>query len=349
MVRKFSLILFIIIFLFNCDLITKSKNKKIKHPSEYTWTIDTLEVSVAFEPAFRPMDILYIDDDDIFIFGRNAHYWDIYFHFDGVKWQDYINSKVQSVYSACVANDKIYGVGTDHVKYDSKGIVASYQNNKWQRELLVEKENSKFNDIIAISEDDIWAGGYKGVLYHFNGSEWEDYCMADTIYFHNFSYHEDHGLYALGYCFFPDNPNREGNSYILNWNGKYWKIIEYIRLEDYDYRFIPFGINHIYLTDEYIYSCGSGVFRRKYNETKWTKLYMNFEATYYDISSSSDDNLYFVGEWGTADHWDGENPTILDSIAFKNVIFTTSWTNGKQVYITGWDFDKNCSYVIHGK
>ena len=67
MVRKFSLILLIVIFLFSCDFITKSKNKKVKHPSEYTWTIDTLEVSVAFEPAFRPMDILYINNEDIYM------------------------------------------------------------------------------------------------------------------------------------------------------------------------------------------------------------------------------------------------------------------------------------------
>jgi len=336
-------------FLINCNFITKSKNKKVKNPSEYTWTIDTLVVSVAFEPAFRPMDILYINDEDIYLFGRNAHWNDIYFHYDGEKWQDYESYVIKELTSATFTNNIIYGTGRNHVNVGSKGQIVSYRNNKWQKELTLEKENTEFHDIIALSEHDIWAGGYNGVLYHFNGNEWQDYSLPDTISIKDFSYHEDHGLYALAYCYFPDNSNREGNKYILKWTGENWEIIEYIRLEDYDYRFIPFGTSDINLTDEYIYSCGSGVFRRKYNETNWTKLYMNFEATYYDISSSSDDNIYIVGEWGTADHWDGKNPTILDSIAFKNVIFTTSWTDGKQVYITGWDFDKNCSYVIHGK
>lgn len=352
MVRKFSLLLLIVIFLINCGFITKSKNKKIKHPSEYRWTIDTLAVSVAFEPAFRPSDILYINKNDIYVFGGNAHWNDIYFHYDGEKWQDYESYASQSTYSAYFVNSVVFGVGEDYVGHGSNGLITSFKDNQWQRELKVDIEKSGFLASIAISEDDIWAGGYSGTLFHYNGSEWENFSLSDSIYIKDFSYNKNHGLYAKAISAFGRTDSTEEliECFILKFINQRWTIIDSFDAAKVDKNFHPFGSFNIYLTDNYIYTCGEGgVYRKKYNEKEHIKFDLSRIAYFTDVHGTDDDNIFAVGTSGTADHWDGENLIILDEIAFRNVIYTKCWTDGKQVYIIGYDLDKNCSYVIHGK
>ena len=131
-------ILILFLFLFKCDYSTKNNEKDERvHPTEYTWTIDTLELSVV-SSRFRPTDILYIDENDIYIFGENSYYNDVYWHYDGEEWRDTtILSMIRDIRAVENISGKIYGAG-DTQGYlpegvDYQGSVVRYNGTQWQQ------------------------------------------------------------------------------------------------------------------------------------------------------------------------------------------------------------------------
>ena len=337
--------------LFNCNNLLKSNNKKDKkHPTEYTWTIDTLDLSVV-SSRFRPTDILYIDEDDIYIFGENSYYNDVYWHYDGVEWRDTtILSMIRDILAVEEISGTIYGAG-DTKWYlpegvDFQGSIVRFNGSQWQQVFYAHVDGQKgasFYDIWGNSEDNIWAGGPYGLLYHYNGQEWEDYCFPDTIHIINFSGSDSENLYAIGY--YIDNVGING--YFLKWTGESWIIENQFQKNRAEYLFHSFGFLDIYVTNDYIYSCGEGVFRKKRDDEEWQKLYQDSQSKYWDVSGSGLDHIYFVGEGGNADFWNGDECFCLDSIYYPEITYNKVWTDGKQVIIVG--YSDNTTYVMRGE
>jgi hypothetical protein len=344
-------ILILFLFLSKCDYSTKNNEKdKRVHPTEYTWTIDTLELSVV-SSRFRPTDILYIDENDIYIFGENSYYNDVYWHYDGEEWRDTtILSKIRDIRAVENISGKIYGAG-DTQWYlpegvDYQGSIVCYNSSKWQQVFYAHVDGQRgtiFFDIWGDSEDNIWVGGWYGLLYHFNGEKWTDYCLSDTIWINNFSGDDSDDLYAIGYYFY----NVGINGYFLKWNGESWIIENQFQKSRDEYLFHSFGFLDIYVTDDYIYSCGEGVFRKRRGDEEWQKLYQDSQSKYWDISGSGPDNIYAVGEGGNADFWDGDECFYLDSIYYPEITYKKVWTDGTQVIIIG--YSNNTAYVMRGK
>lgn len=133
----------------------------------------------------------------------------------------------------------------------------------------------------------------------------------------------------------------------MKWTHDNWIIEDQYSIDYADYLFHPFGYRDIYATEDYIYSCGEGVFRKHYGAEEWQKLWQFSQNTFWDASGSGQNNIYFVGEGGNAVFWDGETPYTLDSIYLPEVTYKKAWTDGKQAIITG--YSNNTNYVMWGK
>jgi hypothetical protein len=341
------LLVVLLLLLFNCD---NNYNEQPKHPSEYTWTIDTLELSV-ISTRFRPTDILYLNENDIYIFGESGHYNPVFWHYNGSKWQDTIViTNASAIVAATNISGDIYGVG-DTRWYLPEGVICQgsidkFNGNSWQQIFYAHIEGqrgSEFRDIWADSEDNIWVGGYLGLLYHYNGQEWVNYCFPDTVNIYHFSGNDSTGLYAIGYYL----GNNQANGYLLKWSGENWIMENRFSMAYADYLFRPFGHLDLYVTGDNIYTCGDGVFCKQSGDSTWQKLWQFSDYKFRDVSGSGAGNIYFVGDGGNAIFWDGVSPSCLDSIYYPEITYKKVWTDGNQVIITG--FSDNISYVMWGK
>jgi len=359
--KKTVLLLIILLLIINCDNLIDSKSKKkFKHPSEYTWIVDTLDVDIV-TTRFRASDILYISKDEIYIFGENSHFYDVYWQYDGEKWEDKIAvCDSRDIIAVTKISDKIYGVGTterylpENINY--QGSVVKFTNKNCKQIFYAHADNhsgSRFWDIWGDSENNIWVGGWYGLLYHFDGKNWLDYSFPDSVWVTNFSGKNSNKLYACGYAF-----RGQGmfNGYFMKWDGKKWKMENEFHDKEINRDNYPFGWKDICLGDEYIYSCGNGVYRKKITENNWEKIDFYYQVfKYEDISGSSDNNIYAVGFAGAIVYWDGEQWHYIADLCTKYnfipyAVYTKAWTDGDQVYIVGYDYNNlKRTYVIHGK
>jgi hypothetical protein len=354
-------ILILFLFLSKCDYSTKNNEKdKRVHPTEYEWTIDTLDVDVRVT-TFRPTDFLYINENDIYIFGENSHYNDVYFHYDGKEWRDTcVIYGTRDINSVMNISDKIYGAGKTSwylPEYaDFQGGVAFYNGKQWKQIFYASAEGKRvsyFLDIWGDSEDNIWVGGVFGnfgLLYHYNGQEWKNYCLPDTAWLKSFSGTSSDDLYACGYYW--ESGGVILNGYFFKWTGEEWKIEDQFRENVNNEEHYPFGYRDIYVSEDYIYSCGRGFYRKKRGEKEWEKFELNLGAGFFDISGSSSDNVYVVGDNGRINYWDGDQLYTSGEICPGHPFGTYKkvWTDGEQVFIIGQDDgDYDRVYVLHGK
>lgn len=339
-------LLMIIILILSCG----NDPEVFKHPLEYTWTIDTLELTVD-DGRWRPTDILYLSDSSIYLFGENSHYNPIYWHYNGSKWQDkLVISMADDIIAAANIGGKIFTAGDTRwylpEGIDKQGAIGILNGNNWEQIFYAHIDSQRttcFYDIWGDSEDNIWAGGLLGLLYHYDGREWINYCFSDTVHIVNFSGSDSSGLYAVGYYL----PNNKVNGYFLKWTGGSWVIEDQYSIDYSDYLFRPFGHLDIYVSKDYIYTCGDGVFCKSHTENEWQKLWQFSTYKFWNVNGSGPNNIYFVGEGGNVVFWDGVTPYTIDTICYPEITYKKSWTDGKQVIITG--FSGNTSYVMWGK
>jgi hypothetical protein len=325
----------------NCDsILTNDSNKK--HPSNYKWEIDTIQHNFDQFMSFETIEMLYYDQDDIYIVCESVHYHGIYFHYNGEQWRQYFLEKAREIESLCKFNDRIFCAAW---RADHQGRILSFNRRKkqWTPRLTVDKSNTIFFDIWSDGKDNIWAGGLNGTLYHYDGQDWKDYSLSDSIWISEFSGRSMDQLYALGYCLFNGSP-RVGNVYLLKWSGEKWIIVDQFMMDDYKRTKYPFGDQDLYVTDEFIYTCGHGLFKKRPGEKEWVKI---FRDNYYNLVASSSDHMFAIGQYGLVNYWNGKKWQELDISHYPDIIYRDGWTDGNQLYIMGYGSDNG--YLVHGR
>ncbi|MCK4529873.1 MAG: hypothetical protein KAU44_01745, partial [Candidatus Marinimicrobia bacterium] len=311
--RKSNLILLIIIILI---LSCGNDPEVLKHPLEYTWTIDTLELEV-ISTRFRPTEILYRSENDIYIFGENGHYNPVYWHYNGSDWQDKILvANAWNILAAKLINGDIYTAGSTQwflpEGCDWQGSIDKFDNSNVEQIFYAHVEGQRgteFNDIWGDLDDNIWAGGWHGLLYHYNGTSWVNHSFPDTVHIRHLSGADSSGLYGIAYYMIANKIN----GYLLKLVDNGWIIEDQYSMEYSDYLFRPFGHLDVFAIDDIVYTCGDGFFSKRTNEDEWRKLWQFSTYKFRDVSGSALDSIYIVGDGGNAMFWDGENPSPLDS------------------------------------
>lgn len=149
-------------------------------------------------------------------------------------------------------------------------------------------------------------------------------------------------LYALGY-YFHSHSTRVGDAYLLKWTGEKWIIVDQFAMDNFIGTEDPFGYTDLYVSEEYIYTCGYGIFRKKPGEKEWVK---KFSHNYYNFVASSSDHMFAIGQYGLVNYWNGKKWQELDISHYPDIIYKDGWTDGNQLYIIGYGDDN--AYLIHG-
>ncbi|MCK5519843.1 hypothetical protein KAJ27_05150 [bacterium] len=356
----FVLILLLFVIL-GCDLFLpddKEDKEIIKHPSEYTWTVDTINVSSV--SWFDPMGFYYRNEKDIRIHGYQGIYREVVLRYNGEQWQVekwttpawYISDVTEIEGTPYAIGAKMHPPIENSESFGSQPMILKYEENEWKDIFYANADTqtrSYLFDIWGDSENNIWTGGWDGMLYHFDGSKWEDYTLPDSIWITNFSGKNSSELYATAYYYLGGIES----GYILKWADSSWIIDNHFKDIHSDYEKRPFGNMDMYVGDKYMFSCGRGVYIKPKEQTEWEKSDEAKWTLFFDMDGSSDNNVYAVGFSSVMVYWDGENFidcwNLWDAEKIPYCVFQKVWTDGRQVYIVGRAYDYSKIYVIHGE
>ncbi len=316
-----NLILIILItFIINCDNLIKSEEEEDQGPRNYEWSHDTINHTTK--------DIWGDSMENIRLVGGSPH---SYKYIDG-KWiveyshivalNEYWN--INSVWGD--SSNNLYTAGDKKGDNIWTGQVLHYDGYEWSE---IPIDSDRLFGIWGTSSSDIWVGGVKGSLQHYNGVVWTKYDMPESIYFSNFAGFTSNDIYCVAY-----GVSNQSGLYLYHWNGTEWSL-----LSEYhgDQSRAPFNTS-IEVIDGELYSCGHRVTKYDRETKKWSKI---FTGSIYllDICGTSSDNIFAVG-LGGAYHYNGIDLHLYDDI---DGTCLSVWTDGKEVVIGGKGI------VHHGK
>lgn len=103
-----SIIFIIAIFLVGsgCDsILTNDSNN---NPSNYKWEVDTISHNFDNYLSLEAVEMLYYNQDDIYILCESMYPHGLYFHYNGEKWRQHSVREAKIINSLCKFDDKIY-------------------------------------------------------------------------------------------------------------------------------------------------------------------------------------------------------------------------------------------------
>lgn len=260
-----------------------------------SWEINTA-VDGVFQIAGR-------SGSDIFVSG-----WSLGYHFDGTDWLR-LDCPVGNYYHS--DHDGGVAMGPDFASIlSTDGWIISVRDTC---EVLRERWNIAFNDIVAFAPDDIWAAG--DWTYHFDGAEWS--AFPEQRWVSAISARAPNDVYAL---------QRYGSLY--HFNGTEW----------FDH---PFTARRVLLdmwlaqeTDDG-WAVGEDGALVRIRGTTTTPHIPAIEHWLYGVWGSSAENVYAVGSHGAVIHFDGQSWSPVAE-QFPDLRFYTVWGRSPDdVYIGG--------------
>jgi hypothetical protein len=301
---------------------------------DYVWTVDTLMVP---EGRSVPSWMWGANENDIWAVG--ASYTNAYaiWHYDGNRWTNYVPDQY-------IDPRGLWGTSSSNIWTGSTdGALWHYDGIKWSKNTTVVIPNyqqfviqsiagSAPNNIYAVGFADSNDGStYKGIIVHYNGSEWKHVNIPSTKNsFVNIVYDNLTGHFIFrGWIF--DKPDE----YVYTFDGVNLKIIYHT-------------IDGIGLS-----SIGKNIYATSNN--KIYKLSSDNIEVFKDFSSTN----YAGGTWGKSEvdfftfNWDGighYNGTNLTTIFQK---WNNEWSPDgaivfeKSVFFI-WDDSFN-TFIVHGK
>jgi hypothetical protein len=354
---------FIFILALGVALSTCSKNPvdpgdNFKHPRQYTWNVDTLSFPGSIQTIME--DVWGSSPENVYVVGHNERGYGKMFLYDGKTWE-HIPIPLSAVpgpfdLSATYgfAADDIWAVGNHIVDNPNPpptflhtSLILHYDGMKWQEVKLTEQK-SGLSAIWGSSPDDIWASGLDGTVLHYDGLTWQPVSLPIDIQpgvepFYNFfsiAGNSPENVYLLGL------ESWESTGYItyslLHWQGSSWVVVDSLQYSDF---------SNIWMSPSgRLYATGSKV--NIWSGTVWQEFYDFPGFVSIDISGTDDDNLMVVGRanGGVVAHYDGSDWFRYEELQLSNLEYTDIWTDGKEVFITGYmfGFPQN-TVVLHGK
>jgi hypothetical protein len=100
-----------------------------------------------------------------------------------------------------------------------------------------------------------------------------------------------------------------------------------------------------------IYSYGPGVY--EYSNKSWVTV-RGSEVYLVWMFGTTPQNIFAVGQFATLDQFNGTNWYTYASFPpltnrFTTEEFVSGWTDGKQVFVLGWDSTGTQTFVLHGQ
>lgn len=244
----------------------------------------------------------------------------------------------------------IFAVGSQQTQpYDqAASLILHFNGSQWTEYPV---EGSYLRSVRGTGPTNVWAGGWLGTLFHFDGVKWNKINAGSTLCYYDFAFW-DGKTYALAYTL-DEQPLDSTWYYFLSWNGEAWDTPNsYLTIRDQGQP--PFRIGSLTTIDGKLYSSGSnlsdGPMVFEYTGKAWNVVFSGNPGIA-KIFGTDRNNIWGVSASGTLYHYDGNRWKLLSQLRSSVFDYWTGWTDGKEVFVVGYglgDWPQK-SIVLHGK
>jgi hypothetical protein len=334
----------------------------IKDPRAYTWTIDTLYISVPV-PTQILLNSIWGTSNNLYAVGHSAGSEGTMWHFDGTRWT---NVKLGSFEGGTIpapfdlaaihglSADNIYAVGLREVFLPGRSFIIHYDGKQWTEQQA--PSGSYFLQAVwANGPNDVWACGINGTLLHYDGIQWNKDSVTvatppgSTFYLGSIARLPSGEMFMLGAAYEPGSqqmPER-WTYYFFRHEGSVWKLLDTFVRSGGDrsgkwggggrLAVLPSGT--MYSVDSY------GVFQ--WNGTQWIRRYDNVSNTA-GVFGTGDNNLFVTGAYGLLVHYNGVDWFQYTNLTQQNTHYAVGWADEKQAFVLGW-VDGEKTVVLRGR
>lgn len=314
-----------------------------KNPREYTWTVDTL---IAHPDAIQTWmwDIYGTSPQNVYVVGHTD--WTgvngngIMWRYDGTRWsivnQGFREISLNSITGFGPSN--IYAAGSK----GSDALILHFNGTSWTQTIL---PGYGLFTIRGSSPSNIWAGGWGGTVFRFDGAQWIRVSADERLNFKDFAV-TNQKTYAIAYRV-DEQPHDTLWYYSLCWNGQQWDTLD-VWLNS-GANTPTFGAQSLSVIDGELYSAGTpfphgtGLF--KLVGGKWIDIHGNIRVA--KVFGMSNESFFGVGSSGKVYHFNGSNWYQFEQFKSNEFDFWSGWTDGREAFIVGHNFRK--SIVLHGR
>lgn len=308
-------------------------------------------------------DIWASSPSDVYVVGHNERGFGKMFHFDGKKWKPVgLNPIEGGTIAGPIDLTAIYGFSRDNIfavgrhifdnphprnSLDST-LIIHFDGQQW-REQPIQKNRGLWS-VSGVDPNTIWTCGYNGTLYRYDSGIWRTDSVSITI--------PANGEYVL-WDIKPKNLDEaymlgvvyqhgiiRTTQYFFARKANQWSLVDSFYVEPGRTQ-VKFGQNGLWVSPQgTLYSFGPHIFR--WDGTSWTKLYDIFDFLR-RLTGTSDNNIFAVGDFGNILHYNGVNWYQYKELKNTNVVYSSVWTDGKEVFVVGYFNDGSKTLILHGK
>jgi hypothetical protein len=347
-----STALIIVTAILSCGEGITEPEKKIKHPREMTWTVDTLQMPKDAIQVF-PYDIVVLSPKEVWFATWVGH--GAMMHYDGKTWS--MVKEIGGGINRVIEGNKkdIWTTG-----YIGQGVGEGYQVSyfgNYHNGLWTDYKLKTRSEILGLTKDDqgnLWGGGRDGIIIKYDGTQF----IVDTIklnltneksYFLKDIAHHEGKIHAL-----VSSDYRETNVqryHYVQGTLKNWQVVETMEITMFS-RW-KWGIKDLYVDSSgELYSSGQGgVWKRE--QDRWNPiLQLNYGIN--EVFSLDDKYMFALGDYKLVYFYNGtnwENISDLFNIKDPTFSFEVGWTDGYETFIVGYgELNGNLgTYIFHGK
>jgi hypothetical protein len=323
-----------------------------RNPRGYAWSMDTLlldPIKYPGAPYQNLMESFYGDATDLYAVGWTDGSAGTMWHFDGRAWTnvtlgDFEGGTIPAPYNL----QDIKGLGPNNifaaggrVVSDNHGasFIIHYDGKQWKEQQT--PSGSRLLSVWPNGENDVWACGLRGTLFHFNGVQWMKDSVAVTVpagadfCLNSIARSSTGDMLMVGSAWVttPPNPLVYTHYFFRREAGK-WVVA--------DSFVVPGGLpggkwgseKLVVLPTGSVYSLDRwGLFR--WDGTTWIRRYGDMNILV-GVFGTDDDNLFLGGYHGFLAHYNGRDWYQFANLARENVVYAGGWADDWQAHCVGW-------------
>jgi hypothetical protein len=298
---------------------------------------------------------------DVYVVGHNDQNRGQMYHYDGINWKPVklAVSEGGNIVGATDLSD-IYGFGTNNIyavgeelywdpiaqKLTDSSLIIQYDGAKWEK--ISVNRNRYLQTIWGSSPNNIWSGGWYDAIYRYNGISWrqdsvpmlkspERFWQVNSI-----GGNGNGELFAMGSS--KITTSADEILYCMVYDNGFWKVIDTFLNNGLTVH--RWGSSKVWgRSDGKIFSVGLGVF--EYESGMWIKLFSS--DTYLSGIAGNSSDLFVCGDLGKISHYNGKDWHLFEQFHFPNIVYTDTWTDGKDVFVVGHIAGGYKTLIFHGK
>lgn len=311
-----------------------------------------LEWSIVSSPNFTDKvdnlrDLAIISENDIWAVGGYQGK-PVTQHWDGNEWgvvpgPDDVQIRGELHRVSAVATDDVWAVGVGRDKTANKGaLIEHWDGNSWRVvESPREGKDTYLQDVVAISENDVWAVGDDGqgmLAMHWNGSQWSIASNPNVPSIYSslsaVAAVASNDVWAVGSYQDIDQTSGEHRSttLVLHWNGEEWSIVASPNAGNFGNLLV--GMAAISAND--VWAVGS--FGKSVTIPTPDKLIENRTAL--PVSNNPDKMIITQT---LIEHWDGNAWSIVPNLetAFDSSLVGVTAVSSNNIWGVGYRYTEN--------